>query len=79
MNVPMYRSIHNIKKESKGIMDINNGKYMCKIERIDIPQPFAFASSKKTMVDVIDATLSEPMLLPKHFIRVQHIDIKNYG
>ncbi len=79
MNLQLYRSISNMRKETLGTINVNKGKYTCKIARKDIPRPFTFASSKWTLLEAIEAATSGPVILAKELPMVEYIDIKNYG
>jgi len=78
MRKPIYRSVSSICKEARGVININKGRYMCKVTRKDITSPFAFAPARDTLSGAIEATISGPVVLARELSQITHIDIKNY-
>jgi hypothetical protein len=74
-----YRSISDLRKEAKRKININNGKYMCTLERKNIPTSFAFRAAKNTLIEVIEHTMTSPIVVARELSKVTHVDIRNYG
>ncbi len=79
MRRPIYRSISDIRKDVNKRINIKEGKYMCDVERVDIKMPFSFSASKSTLLEVIKAATSGPIVLAKELGSIAYIEIRNYG